>query len=99
VSDPVTLKLSAPIQRISKTTGEVVDAIAELTFRPLKFGDMVAAMDASEGKQGTLVLHLAARSCGMSASDIEGLPMADFAPIMAVVTGFMPAGLPTGPTG
>jgi len=99
----VTLKLQQPIERRSKATGEVVDSIAELHLRPMKMGDLVAAMDAAgavaASAPGTLTLHLAARCAGVSPHDLEELGIADGFAVFEAVQGFMPAGLKTGTSG
>ena len=93
------ITLRQPIELRSTRTGEVVSRIAELTLRPLTLGDLVAAMDAAGGGKaaGTMTLHLAARSTGVSVADLEGLGLEDGAELLEAVAGFMPAGLGTGP--
>lgn len=97
----VTVKLRGPIERRSKETGQVLERIEELVIRPLKLGDLVAAMDASGGGRdlGTLTLHLAARACGVPAGDLAELGMEDGQEVLDAVTGFMPAGLKAGTKG
>ena len=93
------IKLRQPIELRSAKTGEVISSITELTLRPPKLGDLVAAMDAAGGGKsaGTMTLHLAARCTGVSAADLEGLGLDDGAELLEAVAGFMPAGLGTGP--
>jgi hypothetical protein len=100
VSAPVTIKLRQPIERRSAQTGQVVDSVAELTLRPLKLGDLVAAMDAAaDGGKGTMTLHLAARCCGVSAAELSEIGIEDGMEVMEAVAGFIPAGLRSGTAG
>jgi hypothetical protein len=95
------IALRQPIELRSKATGQVVDSLGELVMRPLKLGDLVAAMDAAGGGKdiGTMTLHLAARSCGVSAEQLAELGLEDGAEVLNAVTDFMPAGLRTGTAG
>jgi hypothetical protein len=96
-----TITLSAPIERRSKATGEVVDRVAELTFRPLVAGDLVEAINASDNmaNKGSFLRALVCLSCGLSAADFDALSMQDGMVVMAKVADFLPSGLPTGKTG
>ena len=73
------MRLRQPIQRISASTGQVVDEVAELVFRRPKLGDLIAAMDAAGpgAPRGTVILALAARLAGVSQRDLEGLDIED----------------------
>ena len=96
----VKIALRQPIERRSAQTGKVVDSVAELLLRPLKLGDLVAAMDAAgEGGKGTMTLHLAARCCGVGAAELAELGIEDGMEVMDAVAGFIPAGLRTGTAG
>jgi hypothetical protein len=100
VSAPVTITLRQPIERRSASTGQVVDSVAELVLRPLKLGDLVAAMDAAaDAGKGTMTLHLAARCCGVTAAEMADLGIEDGMEVMDAVAGFIPAGLRTGTAG
>jgi hypothetical protein len=101
VSEGITIKLRQPIERRSAITGEVVERIPTIVLRPPLLGDLVRALDASGGGKevGTLTLHLAAICSGHGVRDIEGLGLEDGMEVFAAMTGFMPAGLPTGTSG
>jgi hypothetical protein len=98
VSPTVTLR--APIERKTRD-GKVVETIAELTIRKPKLGDLTDALDAAGGidKQGTLILHLAARCTGITPGELAALELEDGSAVLEAVTGFMPAGLLTGTAG
>lgn len=96
-----TIHLATPIERRSAKTGEVIDRVTELTLRPLTLGDLVAALDASGGSKaaGTMTLHLAALSTGLSATELSGLDLEDGSKVLQAIGDFMPAGLKTGTAG
>ena len=95
------MRLKHPIQRISASTGQVVDEVSELVFRRPKLGDLIAAMDAAGpgAPRGTVILALAARLAGVSTRDLEGLDIEDGLAVIDEVGGFMPAGPRTGSDG
>jgi hypothetical protein len=101
VSARPTIHLAKPIERRSAKTGEVIDRVTELTLRPLTLGDLVAAMDASGGSKagGTMSLHLAALSTGMTTTELSGLDLEDGSKVLQAIGDFMPAGLKTGTAG
>jgi hypothetical protein len=96
-----TITLRQPIELRSKDGDKVVASIAELTMRRPTLGDLVAGMDAAGGAEarGTMLLHIAARACGVSPGDLAQLSLEDGSEVMEAIAGFMPAGLPTGTAG
>lgn len=93
-----TIALSEPIILRSKETGAEVMRIAEVTFRRPLAGDLVAAMDAGGGGNGSMLAALCARCTGLTADQVAGLSIADFMAMTEVATGFLPSGLVTGKT-
>ncbi|MDP3329421.1 phage tail assembly protein [Parvibaculum sp.] len=92
-----TLTLTKPLERKTKDTGEVVERIDTLTFRPLVAGDLFAALDAGgEAGQGSLVRALLARSVNMGHKDVDRLDLEDLVAAMGKLEGFLPASLRTG---
>lgn len=100
-TDKLTIRLREPIERRSAATGQVIESIPEITLRAPVLGDMVRALDASEGgkNSGTMTMHLAAACAGLSVRDVEGLALDDGMRVFAAVMDFMPAGLPTAASG
>jgi len=92
-----TLTLAKPLTRKTKDTGEVVESIDTLTFRPLVAGDLFAALDAGgAGGEGSLVRALLARSVNMAHKDIDRLDLEDLVAAMERLESFLPASLRTG---
>lgn len=92
-----TLALTKPLTRKTKETGEVVESIDTLTFRPLVAGDLFAALDAGgEAGQGSLVRALLARSVNMAHKDIDRLDLEDLVSALGKLESFLPASLRTG---
>lgn len=94
------VRLREPVVRRTKA-GDPVETLAEITLRPPKLGDLVAAMDAAGGSTavGTLTLHLAARCSGLTPGELGELGLLDGAEVMEAVAGFMPPGLRAGTDG
>jgi hypothetical protein len=92
-----TLTLAHPLERKTKDTGEVVERIDRLIFRPLVAGDLFAALDAGgDAGQGSLVRALLARSVDMAHKDIDRLELEDLLAALGKLEGFLPASLRTG---
>jgi hypothetical protein len=75
-----------------------VHRIATLEFREPRAGDMAAALDAGgAGGNGSMMLALAARSCGLTRAQVDDLSIDDFFAISEVATSFLQRGQETGP--
>jgi len=94
----IKITLKEPIVLRSAETGAEVHRIATLEFREPRAGDMAAAMDAGgAGGNGSMMLALAARCCGLTRAQVDDLSIDDFFAISEVATGFLQRGQETGP--
>jgi hypothetical protein len=93
-----TIPLSTPIERRSKDSGKVLDAITELTLQPLKTGDLLAAIDHAGGEEraGKITGYLIARSARLKVQEVNDLPIEDGMKLLDAVKDFLPASLRTG---
>jgi len=86
-----------PLVTRSKETGEVIDKIESCTVRPLKTGDLLAALDgAGDDKPGSLLRHLVSRSTRLTIKQIDDLDLEDGLALVSAVESFLPASLRTG---
>jgi hypothetical protein len=88
MSEPVTIKLRTPIQLGTET-------IEELVFRP-PTGKDFRRLQTQTGYEIDTVLALAGRLSGQPVPVIDKLSGDDLTEVFAIVSGFMPAGRPTG---
>ena len=94
----IQITLKEPIVLRSTDTGAEVHRIATLEFREPRAGDMAAAMDAGgAGGNGSMMLALAARCCGLTRAQVEDLSVEDFFALSEVASGFLQPGQGTGP--
>jgi hypothetical protein len=94
----IQITLKEPIVLRSTDTGAEVHRIATLEFREPRAGDMAAAMDAGgAGGNGSMMLALAARCCGLTRAQVEDLSVEDFFALSEVASGFLQPGQETGP--
>lgn len=98
-ADAVTLTLVQPIELRAAKTGEVLDRIDTLSFRKPVMRDLIAMMNAGAGGSGNAIRGLLCSLTGLSVTQAESLSMEDGFAAIEIVTGFLPAGLKTGPTG
>ncbi|MCA3288237.1 MAG: phage tail assembly protein [Roseomonas sp.] len=94
----IKITLKEPIVLRSAETGAEVHRISEVDFREPRAGDMAAAMDAGgAGGNGSMMLALASRCCGLTRAQVEDLSIEDFYALSEVASGFLQPGQGTGP--
>tara|TARA_R110000868_G_scaffold225568_2_gene477800 strand:- start:15197 stop:15493 length:297 start_codon:yes stop_codon:yes gene_type:complete len=88
--------LIEPLVIKTKETGEEISRVDSITFRPLKGGDLLTAMDTSAGKPGSYLRDLIARSTTLSHAQVDNMCSEDIGECIERVQAFLPRGLTTG---
>lgn len=95
MTDPTRYALKHPlVTKFRGPEGEREETLTELTLRRLKGKDLRHA----PGNQNDMVLHMIARSTGLTAMQVDELDLEDIAGLGEVIEDFMPDGLAAGKT-